>query len=69
MEIRLYIWIARVLYKSASQLYRLADWLGEGWTSPAQKPVDLVAAKLSDWSAFWLMKGYWMIQNTDDWEQ
>ena len=69
MEIRFYIWIARVLYKSSSQLYKLADWLGEGWTSPAQKPVDLVASKLSNWSAFWLMKGYWMIQNTDEWEQ
>jgi hypothetical protein len=69
MEIRFYILSARVLYKTASRLYRLADWLGEGWTSPLQKPVDLVAQRLSSWSAVLLMKGYWMIQNTDDWEQ
>ncbi len=69
MEIRFYIWVARALYKTANKLYKLADWLGEGWTSPFQKPVDLVAQKLSDWSAHFLMKGYWMIQNTDEWEQ
>lgn len=69
MEIKFYITVARWLYKSASGLYRLADWLGEGWMSCLQKPVDLVAQRLSSWSATLLMKGYWMIQNSDDWEQ
>jgi hypothetical protein len=69
VEIKFYILLARWLYKTASALYRVADWLGDGWMSFAQKPVDLVAQRLASWSAVLLMKGYWMIQNSDEWEQ